>query len=583
MISGVMAGHESASGRFREPLAIHSRGNLQMPSSRRLVSDGLVAVLLALTGCQTWTEQSFHLDESLLTRGSVTLTGAQPLSICDTNGLGAIASGTLTTQTSESQRYQFEPAKPTQLTLEPWPTQRNRLLDRIVTTSPGESAMGSTARVPVLSDGQSQADKGDATAEGVEVLPPARTVQAGASQNTREPVLDLDYLIELARQRHPLLAAARLNVEAARGRLIQAGLYPNPVVGFESEDIAEGGQAGKHGAFFEQEIVLGGKLRWAQQVAAAELLAADWQAVAQWYDLLTRIRLAWVELLAAESEYRLHQSYVRLVGEEEGGLVFQARRLAKVEGFRWELLRAEVEHQTARARLEAAERRRQAARRELAALLGVNELPGEAPVERLSLQIPSYRWEETLAAILSRSAELKQAEALVQRAEGEWRLIASQNIPNLRVRVRPSYSFSANTPDVRVEGGIMLPIFNRQQGNLFAAQSQIARQARLVESLRLDLTRRLADALGRYAAARQQAQTYAEHILPRAEESLKVMRTVFQRAKAEELRSAFLGLLEAHRAWLEAQLGYLQARRELWLAVFEIAGLLQQERLESLP
>ncbi len=582
MISKVMAGNISAPGQLQEPIAIHSRKNSQMPSSRQLVSVELVVVLLVLTGCQTWTEQSLRLDEPLLIRGSFTHTDVQPRNVWDTNGLGATVPGTATTQTSELQGYQCEPAKPTQLTLEPWPTQRNRLLDRTVATSPSEPAMESTARVPVH-NGQSQAARHDATADSVEVLPPARTVQAGTSQNKREPVLDLDYLVELARQRHPLLAAARLNVEAARGRLIQAGLYPNPAVGFESEDIAEGGQAGHHGPFFEQELVLGGKLRWAQQVAAAELLAADWQAVAQWYDLLTRIRLAWVELLAAESEYRLHQSYLRLVGEEEGGLVFQARRLAKVEGFRWELLRAEVEHQTTRARLEAAERRRQAARRELAALLAVNDLPGEVPVERLSLQIPSYGWEGTLAAVLSRSAELKQAEALVQRAEGEWRLIASQNIPNLRIRVRPGYSFSANTPHIMLEGGITLPLFNRQQGNLFAAQSEIARQARLVESLRLDLTRRLADALGRYAAARQQAQTYADHILPRAEESLKVMRTVFQRAKAEELRSAFLGLLEAHRAWLEAQLGYLQARRELWLAVFEIAGLLQQERLESLP
>lgn len=288
--------------------------------------------------------------------------------------------------------------------------------------------------------------------------------ESPASGTAKPTVLDFEQLVGLALQQHPLLAAARLNVEAARGRLIQAGLYPNPVIGFESEDIAEGGQAGKLGPFFEQEIVLGGKLRWAQQ------LAADWQALAQWYDLLTRIRLAWIELLAAESEYRLPQSYVRLVGEEEGGLVFQARRLAKVEGFRWELLRAEVELQTARARLEAAERRRQADRRALAALLGVSELPGEVPVEKLSLQTPSYRWEETLPAVLSCSAELRQVEARVQRAQGEWRLIASQNIPDLRVRVRPGYTFSANTPDIRVEGGIVLPIFNRQQANLFAAR-----------------------------------------------------------------------------------------------------------------
>ena len=396
-------------------------------------------------------------------------------------------------------------------------------------------------------------------------------------------VLELDYLVELARRRHPTLVAAWLNVEAARGRLIQAGLYPNPVLGYEGQEIAEGRYAGTHGPFLAQEIVLGDKLRLAQQVALAELRAADWEAVSQWFELLTRIRTGWVELLAAEYEVRIYEGYLKLIGEQEGGLVYLARRLAKVEGFRWELLQAEIEMQAAQARLAAAQRRRDAARQELAAIVGVATLPTNLPSEPLPLKVPQYSWEGVLSTALFRSAQLQEARALIQRAEHEWRLIAAQNIPNLTVRISPSYNFESATPSIFVETSLPLPVFNRQQGNLLAAQAAVSRQRQLLESIKLDLTRRLANAYGRYTAALQQARRYTQEVLPRATESITVMRTLFEKARAEELRVTYLGLLQAYRAWLDAQLGELQARRELWLAVYEIAGILQQEKLESLP
>jgi cobalt-zinc-cadmium efflux system outer membrane protein len=396
--------------------------------------------------------------------------------------------------------------------------------------------------------------------------------------------LDLDQLIAAALERHPALEAARWEVEAARGRLVQAGLYPNPELSYEGQNIGERGPAGNggiHGIGVEQEFVTGGKLRLAQQVARYDLAATDWEVIQRRYEVITRIRLAWVEYAAAQEQVRILEQFVRLVGEDENGLVPLARRMEKLAGLRWELLRAEVELQTARAQLAAAQRHAEAAR---LALLASASLPASVSLAvptPLPAHAPDYDWERTVAGLLERSAELRRAQLAVLRTQQEWQRIAAQNVPNFRVRLLPLYSASEDGPQLQVEVRVPLPIYDRQQGNLLAAQAELARNARLVENTRFDLTRRLADAYGRYAAARQQVQTYAEQILPRAEESLKVSRTVFQRAKPEELRSAFLGLLEGHRAWLDAQLGYLQARRELWLAVYEIAGLLQQDRVES--
>src|SRR5690606_16114357 len=73
--------------------------------------------------------------------------------------------------------------------------------------------------------------------------------------------LSLDDLERLALSHNPTLAQATAQVDAAHGRAIQAGLYPNPTVGYFSQQIGEEGTAGQQGAFLTQVIVTGGKLR----------------------------------------------------------------------------------------------------------------------------------------------------------------------------------------------------------------------------------------------------------------------------------------------------------------------------------
>src|SRR5581483_2987707 len=78
----------------------------------------------------------------------------------------------------------------------------------------------------------------------------------------------LEGLVDLASQVNPILGAARARAEAARGTMIQAGLLPNPLIGWRGDDMNEPiGQAGKQGMIFQQTIPTGGKPRL--DVAAA--------------------------------------------------------------------------------------------------------------------------------------------------------------------------------------------------------------------------------------------------------------------------------------------------------------------------
>ncbi|HEV3116078.1 MAG TPA: hypothetical protein VGY58_03440, partial [Gemmataceae bacterium] len=74
--------------------------------------------------------------------------------------------------------------------------------------------------------------------------------------------LGLGDLEEIALQRNPTLAQAAAAVDASRGKALQAGLCPNPTIGYRGDNIGIAGSAGEfQGGFVQQTIVTAGKLR----------------------------------------------------------------------------------------------------------------------------------------------------------------------------------------------------------------------------------------------------------------------------------------------------------------------------------
>src|SRR5688572_19890397 len=63
----------------------------------------------------------------------------------------------------------------------------------------------------------------------------------------------LEDLEKLALEKNPALGQARARVQSAIGRRRQSSLYPNPVVGYSSDEVTPGAiiRGGEHGAFIE--------------------------------------------------------------------------------------------------------------------------------------------------------------------------------------------------------------------------------------------------------------------------------------------------------------------------------------------
>src|SRR6201996_1306680 len=105
------------------------------------------------------------------------------------------------------------------------------------------------------------------------------------------PAMNLDELEQMALSRNPTLSQVNADLRAAEGAKKQAGLYPNPTVGYYGDEIRGGSyRSGKEGAFVNQTIVLGGKLAAARQAAEQQRLEAVTNIEAQRYRVLNTVR-----------------------------------------------------------------------------------------------------------------------------------------------------------------------------------------------------------------------------------------------------------------------------------------------------
>ena len=378
-------------------------------------------------------------------------------------------------------------------------------------------------------------------------------------------------LLQISLQRNPDLRQAGLGVEAATGRAVQAGLYPNPQVGAEGSEL---GHRNGPGGFIiapliSQELVTGGKLRLSRQVAEQETDQAALQVLAQQFVLYTAVRRSFFELLAAQRRVEIYTELVQLSGQATATTetLVKARQAAPLD-----LIQIRVEFNRFRAELDAAREERMAAWHRLTAVMGAPDLP-EADVRgTLDMAWPDYDFESASRYVAECHPDVRAARIGVGRAQTALRRARVEPIPNVTVGAgyqrdnvnhQDLWAFRASMP---------IPVFDRNQGNLLAASADVGRATADVERVQNTLLAHWATAWGEYQAARRRAERYRASVLPDAREAYQLAVAAFQGGQFEYLR-----VLQAQRAVAETNLEYVRALTGLWLAASDLAGLLLEE------
>src|SRR5262249_26723439 len=126
-------------------------------------------------------------------------------------------------------------------------------------------------------------------------------IPPGNAPSVVPPALGLTELERIALQRNPTLVQAAARIDMSRGKALQAGLYPNPTIGYSAEQIGAQGTAGEfQGGFIQQEIVTAGKLRLSRAKYKQEAYQAEIQATAQQLRVVNGIHMAFYDVLAAQ-------------------------------------------------------------------------------------------------------------------------------------------------------------------------------------------------------------------------------------------------------------------------------------------
>ena len=421
--------------------------------------------------------------------------------------------------------------------------------------------------------------------------PMAAPTQPGVSVPSRVPASVLPGLADFERialVRNPTLRQAAAQIDAARSRSFQAGLYPNPTVGYLAEQIGAPGAVrpttgglitqGRpspgelQGGFVQQEFVMGGKRKLSRAKYAEEAIAAQFQSDAQRLRVINGVRTRYFEVVAAERLIAINRELSRLNDDAVG----TTEQLVNVgQANEPDLLQAKVEARRARVALRNAENRYRGSWENLVSMVGAPELR-PTPLDGVAFDAVAapLDFDSTLANLLRCSPEIQAALADIRRSQVTVQRERAEPIPNITVQALVGRNYEVNTTTTGVQASIPLPIWNRNQGTIREAQADLARDHSEHDRIALSLRQRLADAATRYDDAYQSVEDFRSESLPLAKRAFEI-----QSANFRQRRAAYPQVLVAQRTYAELNKEYIQSLLELRRAEIEIKGMLLTDGL----
>jgi cobalt-zinc-cadmium efflux system outer membrane protein len=361
------------------------------------------------------------------------------------------------------------------------------------------------------------------------------------------------------------LSQAAAAVEQEQGSYQQAGLYPNPQIGYLNNSSSKSSQQQSNGVFLSQEIVTAQKLRLAQQWEAREVNRVGWDAEAQRIRVLTDLHIRYYEVLGAQKSVLIGKQLERIA---ETGVTAAQQLLEAKSGTRAEILQAKIQLDTVRIGLDDALYRHQAAWQQLANIVGDAGLLPTLLAGEIDGELPHLDFEESWQQLVARSPQLFASQAEVDHAHAELRLARAQAVPNVTLQTVAEYDRSSQSSTVSTLVALPVPIYNRNQGNISRAAADIRGAQAEIHRVQLVLRDQLSESFRRYQSNRRQVERFRDSILPNSKENLELTTEGYNAGEF-----SFLQVLVARQTYFESNLAYVEALTEFRKVVAEIEGL----------
>lgn len=379
----------------------------------------------------------------------------------------------------------------------------------------------------------------------------------------------LEELTFMAQTANPALREASAKVGVAQGNAVQVGLYPNPTLYTSSPQWT--GSISQYNVFVGQDFITAGKLKLNRAAAQRAVEQAQLDFTRTRFEVLTGVRRQFYLTAAAQRRVEVLSQLMQIAARSRdlGNKLQKAGETNKADAtlleIEWD--KAEMAHRNSLAALAAA-------KKQLAAAVGVPDYDVGRLMFNLNAPLPEYEHEALRLGVVDRNALAGIAALDIRKTQIELRRALVEPRPNFNIQAGYQYAMEGTQHDQGYgQFSMAIPLWNRNQGGIRAAQAETARANATLQRVENDLSQQTAAALGAYAAAIERVAVYEQRILPKARDVFDQSEKLFEQGQTD-----FLRLLQSQRTLVEADLGYLDAQEARWSAGAAIAGLLQVEQ-----
>ncbi len=245
------------------------------------------------------------------------------------------------------------------------------------------------------------------------------------------------------------------------------------------------GSISQYNIFTSQEVVTAHKLTLAQTAALREVEQYRFRYQAARLRIVAAVRREFYTMLVLQRRLVLQQ--------ELAAIVMRSRDTARLlleggEGTKADVLLLDIDYDRALMAVRNLQTELEVSRRRLALAVGIPELPIGQVNGNLNVVIPSANLESLRIYVAATHPEMGVARLETGRSQFLLRRAEVQPIPN--VNLMSGYQRQLNQPDQNqalFQAVIEVPIWNRNQGNIRAAQAHLARAVAGVRTTELDL------------------------------------------------------------------------------------------------
>ena len=409
---------------------------------------------------------------------------------------------------------------------------------------------------------------------------PAPELLQGVASRTP---LKLEDFLAMADRNNPTLQQAAAIVRRSEAQARQAALYPNPTVGYQGDQIRGGSYGGgEQGGFVAQTIVLGGKLGLRRNIYEQQKQSDQIAAEAQLLRVHNDVTQMFYSALGAQETVLVRGRLLALATDAAE----TAHQLANVgQADVPDVLQAEVEAEQAEIDYTVAQRIFMQRFKELAALAGSPAVE-VSPLNAALDSPPVIDTSQVVDTIVRQGPTVKQAQQEVAIAEARLKDAKREGVPDLELKAGEQANLEelANAPGKKTgaqsfaSAGIELPLWNRNQGNVRAAEANLDRARQDVLRTQLSLRQQAELLAGNYLSAKGEAERYRTALLPRARRAYELYLNKYQ-----NMAQAYPQVIVSQRTLFELEVHYIDSLNRIWQNAISLQNFTLQGGLQTPP